>query len=134
MLRYARAISHCTINSRDRHDQYKPDDRPEVGRIFSLRIRVFGPDWRSCHRDRGSEKKLPGWSVSDSLIVLPEAFDMGHVYEPPAPELPAGELLEQLRTRLAAPLRISFVVASLIELIQRTGSLQAAANSFAKNG
>jgi predicted amidohydrolase len=51
-------------------------------------------------------------NISNSLIVLPEAFNCGS-YRSHAELLPAQEILENLRCKLAGPLRITFVVGVL---------------------
>ncbi|MGO9097202.1 MAG: hypothetical protein ACLQGV_18515, partial [Bryobacteraceae bacterium] len=58
-------------------------------------------------------KDHPDGDIGNSLIVLPEAFNLGHEYGPPAPEVRAREVLDQLHKELAAPLRIAFVLGIL---------------------
>ncbi len=51
----------------------------------------------------------PDRDVSNSLIVLPEAFNIGHEYDPPGPDLCSEGILQRLHEELAAPLGIAFV-------------------------
>lgn len=58
------------------------------------------------------EEEQHRWSdISNSLVVLPEAFNIGGQYpdKPLGSELPAGEILENLRRELAQPLGIAFI-------------------------
>lgn len=57
-------------------------------------------------------ERHPNGDISNSLIVVPEAFNIGHDYDLPASDLRPREILEKLH-ELAAPLRITFVVGIL---------------------
>lgn len=58
-------------------------------------------------------ERHPEIDIRNSLIVLPEAFNIGRSYDTPACPLPAGGILERLRRELAEPLNIAFVVGIL---------------------
>jgi hypothetical protein len=67
-----------------------------------------------CRAIEAERDNHPDRDIDNSLIVLPEAFNLGHDYNPSRdPELPASLIIDDLSRLAGAQLPVAFVVGIL---------------------